>query len=227
MFDVPQLKQTALGAQIAHELRFRIVSGQLTTGEHLVELRLSEGFGVSRGPVRDALRQLEAEGLVETRRKGVYVVGLQDKDIEELYSLRESLESLAVKLTLEQTGIDWSVFERSIDAMRDAADRNTAREFAVADLAFHALFYELSGHRRLASVWKQLQPTFTVLLEVTTAQDVDLNPSAESHAEILRCVQTGNVDAAMTELSQHLLGAKNRLTKAHGQLRHDLRTKKA
>lgn len=221
MFEVTQVRTAALGARIAHQLRFQIVSGKIDSGAHLAEERLAESFGVSRGPIRDALRQLASEGLVETRRGRVYAIGLNDQDIDELYSLRESLESLAVRSTLSRERVDWSHFERSIERMRDAADRQAAGDFAEADLAFHSLFYEWSGHRRLASMWRELRPTFTVLLEVTTAEDVDLHPSAESHADILRSMRFGEIDAALGELSQHLLGAKNRLTTAHERVRRE------
>lgn len=99
--------------------------------------------------------------------------------------------------------------------MRESADREDSRTFAEADLAFHSLFYELSGHRRLLAVWRQLQPTFTALLEVTTAHDRDLHPSAESHIEILRGVRVGDVEAAVAEVSRHIIGARDRMIREH------------
>jgi GntR family transcriptional regulator, gluconate operon transcriptional repressor len=221
MLELTPLQQTALGERVAHELRVAIVSGRLQPGQHLVEAKLSETFSVSRGPVRDALRVLEAEGLVESRRRGVFVVGLDDADIKELYVLRESLESLALRLMLERADAGpWRPLEDAIQQMNEAADRKDAAAFAEADLAFHSHFYLLSGNRRLLSVWNHFRPTFTVLLQVTTAQDRDLHPSADSHVEILRNVTGGNLDGALTELSEHLLGAENRLRAAHEEVRN-------
>jgi GntR family transcriptional regulator of gluconate operon len=220
MLDISPIRQQSLGEQVAHKLRTLIITGGLGPGEHLVEANLSQEFGVSRGPIRDALRVLEAEGLLESRRRGVFVVGLHDDDIGELYSLRESMESMALRLSAQQIGGEQrSAFEAALASMREAADRGDARDFAVADLEFHSQFYLLAGHRRLLSVWQHYQPTFTVLLQVTTAQDPDLHPSAESHVELLRLIQAGQIDAALAELSGHLLGASNRLRRAHQQLR--------
>src|SRR5437764_11130394 len=92
--------KAALGTQLVEQLRALVLSDELVPGTHLVEGRLAEDFGVSRGPVRDALRQLEVEGLVETRKRGVFVRGLSDDDLRELYSLRGALEGLAIRDTI-------------------------------------------------------------------------------------------------------------------------------
>lgn len=212
------LQQEPLGDRVAHELRVLIVSGALAPGTHLVEGPLADQFDVSRGPVRDALRRLEAEGLVESRRRGVFVKGLSAEDVDELYSLRETLEAMALRLTMRRTAeADWSVAERCVAEMRQAADAADAREFARADLEFHSQFYVLSGHRRLTAVWEQYRPTFAVMLGVTNAQDRDLHPSAQAHADLLTAIREGS--AAQTELllSEHLLGSCNRLREAMGQ----------
>lgn len=220
MFEISPIEQAALGTHVAHQLRYGVITGQLAPGQRLVEHVLAEQFGVSRGPIRDALRELAGEGLLESRRRGFFVVGLREYDIEELYELRESLESLALRRTaVRATAADWESLERALDGMRDAAGRHDAAEFAVADLAFHSQFYELSGHRRLLSVWEHYLPTFTALFQVTTAEDADLHPSMQSHAEILRLLRAGDVPAALSELSEHLLGASNRLRAAHRRIR--------
>ena len=90
-----------MGEQISHRLRVDIISGAIGNGTHLAEDSLAARFDVSRGPVRDALRQLESEGLVENRRKRLYVSFRGLPDIEELYSLRENLESMALRLAGE------------------------------------------------------------------------------------------------------------------------------
>jgi GntR family transcriptional regulator of gluconate operon len=214
--EISPIEQTALGTHVAHQLRYLVITGQLAPGQRLIEQALAGQFGVSRGPIRDALRELAQEGLLESRHRGYFVVGLREDDIEELYELRESMESLALRRTaMRATAADWGSLEQALSGMRDAADRHDAAEFAVADLVFHSQFYEMSGHRRLLSVWEHYLPTFTVLLQVTTAEDADLHPSVQSHAEILRLLRAGDVPAALSELSEHLLGASNRLRAAH------------
>ncbi|MFD7502959.1 GntR family transcriptional regulator [Streptomyces sp. NPDC059850] len=212
---ITSLQQQSLGDLVAHELRVLIISGRQRPGTHLVEGALAEQYDVSRGPVRDALRQLEAEGLVESRRRGVFVTGLTETDVDELYTLRESLETLALTLAIGRAEPgDWDRAQGFVDRMRDAADRSAPSDFALADLEFHSQFYVLSGHRRLVAVWEQYRPTFGVVLDVTNAQDVDLHPSAEAHADLLTTVRGGETETAVTTLREHLLGAKNRLRSA-------------
>ncbi|WP_166845930.1 GntR family transcriptional regulator [Isoptericola sp. BMS4] len=216
--DVTPLKQTALGERVAQELRRLIVRGQLPADTHLVEAQLSTDFGVSRGPIRDALRRLEAEGLVETRSRGTYVVGLTDSDIAELFSLRATLESFALRLCADRGDADWSRLHAALDDMRAAADAGDATEFAIADLRFHSLFYEIAGHRRLMAIWRDNEPTFRSLVQITTARDTDLHPSAESHAAILRLLEDGEIEPALTELSAHLDGSSRRMREARREL---------
>lgn len=225
------LRNQALGDQVAHELRVQIITGKIAPGTHLVEDSLAETFDVSRGPVRDALRQLELEGLVESRRGrrgGVLVTGLTSEDVTELYELREALEGLAVRLASSQSGQggqsgqsgkkapDWTTASTAVTKLREAADRGDALAFAGYDMDFHSQLYVQSGSRRLTSVWEQYRPTFAVLLSVTTAQDRDLHPSAEAHAELLKALQDGDTEAAVTLLAAHLLGSSTRLRTALG-----------
>ncbi|MFI0366630.1 GntR family transcriptional regulator [Actinomadura sp. 1N219] len=219
MYEITSLRQSAtLGEEVARRLRYMVITGKLAPGTHLVEDKLARDFDISRGPIRDALRRLEGEGLLESRRRGLFVVGLDESDVEELYTLRESLESLALRHSMQRaTPQDWESLLRPLEAMRDAADRGAAEDFAAADLEFHSRFYELSGHRRLVSVWEHYRPTFSVLLSVTNHQDSDLHPSAEAHLALLDAVRSGDVEVSLQELSQHLLGAKNRMRDARSK----------
>ncbi|MDA3627473.1 GntR family transcriptional regulator [Saccharopolyspora oryzae] len=211
----PSLVQQSLGDRVAQELRVRIIGGELARGTRLIEDVLAEQFDVSRGPIRDAFRQLEAEGLLEARRRGVFVIGLTEDDVDELYTLRGSLEELALSLAMRRAAPgDWAQAEECLRAMESAAQRRDAPAFARADLEFHSQLYQLSGHRRLRSVWEQYRPTFGVMLDVTNAQDIDLHPAAEAHAELLRLARAGGEDEAVTNLRGHLLGAQNRLRSA-------------
>jgi GntR family transcriptional regulator of gluconate operon len=217
MMETPT--RVALGKQVALLLRRRIVSGQLAPGEHLVETLLSAEFAVSRGPIRDALRDLESEGLVESARQGVRVVGLHVADITELYSLRGQIESLALKLCIENnSAADWRAFDRPLAQLDEAAERGDAAEFAAADFEFHTLIYRLSRHRRLMSVWLQYEPTFKALLEVTNREDRNLRPVAAAHAAILRLCRDGDLAGAELELQDHLRGSSDRLRAAHARI---------
>ncbi|WP_043498882.1 GntR family transcriptional regulator [Georgenia sp. SUBG003] len=214
---VTTARPTALGHHIVDHLRRLIIVGELPAGTHLVEAELSETFDVSRGPVRDALRQLRAEGLVESRRRGVFVIGLTNDDIDELYLLRHILETEVVRLCMRRPGLDLSSVHAVVDRMRAAAAENDATRFAEADLDFHSLFYALSGHRRLESIWQQYRPTFADMLSVTNASDRDLTPIYEDHVRLLERIASGDEAAAGALLREHIDGSHRRMLTAYEQ----------
>ncbi|MBN6052086.1 GntR family transcriptional regulator [Nonomuraea sp. RK-328] len=210
MFINP-LRNPPLGDQLLAQLRSLIVRGELSVGTHLVEGRIAERFGVSRGPVRDALRQLEIEGLVETRKRGVFVRGLSDEDLVELYSLRGALEGLAIKETIARLDrADWSPIEEALGRMKAAADASDANEFAAADLDFHSGFYTIGGNRWLTATWALHRPLFATVLEITNT-DRDLAPVAQDHADLRDVVRSGDVAAALAALNAHLDGSCSRI----------------
>lgn len=211
-------RQQILGAQIVEQLRVLIITGRLAAGTHLVEAQLSSTFDVSRGPIRDALAQLEAEGLVESRRRGVFVRGLTTKDIDELYSVREAIEMMALRIAAQAQPSEWDLAREPLAEMQAAAAEGDHLRFAHADMAFHASFYAIADQSRLQKIWRQYEPTFAVLLELTTAEDVDLGPSYESHVEIHRQMTQGRVEEATLSLQEHLIGSRARLVSAFARM---------
>ncbi|MGP5129748.1 GntR family transcriptional regulator [Brachybacterium tyrofermentans] len=204
-----------LGEHVAQELRRAIISGALAHDTHLVESRLSEMFGVSRGPVRDALTRLSEEGLVESRRRGTYVRGLSIDDIEELYSLRQLIETDAVLRCIDTPDADFTPAKDALERMREALSNGDASTFAQADLGFHSSFYTVAGHRRIEAIWLQYRPTFAGMLEVTNAQDDNLTPTMEDHDVLLDSVIAGDRSKALDLLGEHLEGSRRRMLDAY------------
>jgi GntR family transcriptional regulator of gluconate operon len=196
-------------------LRDQIVRRQLQPGTHLVEDAVAAEYDVSRGPVRDALKQLESQGLVEARRRGYYVVGLSESDISDLYELRESIELVAVTRAIAQATADQLKIGREIVAeMVACADRSAAADFADADMRFHALLYRVGGNRRLIDVWEAYEPVFASLMQLTVEEDIDLHPSAHDHGRLLDLIEEGDAEKVRAELREHLDGARGRMTHA-------------
>lgn len=213
VFTAYSPRPLAMGEQISHKLRVDIISGSIADGTHLSEDSLATRFDVSRGPVRDALRQLESEGLVDNRRKRLYVSFRGQRDIEELYSLRESLESMALRLAIEHTSAEgWNEVQQLVDAMAAAAKNNDPEAFDLADMEFHTSFYRLSEHRRLAEAWRPYQRTFEVLLDMSNTADMDA--AVIDHQGFLDVVRSGDPDAAVERLHDHLMRAKGRVRDA-------------
>ena len=209
------LRAVALGVQLADILRQEIVTGELEVGHRLVEDALAARHGISRGPVRDALRTLTSEGLLESRQRGYFVKAFTQDDIDELYDIRETAEQLACRLALASAQPeDWAQAEVEVERMGRCADRGDDREYARADLAFHTQFYVLSGSARLLTLWHQFRPTFATLLDITNAQDADLHPSARDHAELLDLAKLADVDSFSAHLTDHLAGSRRRMSAA-------------
>lgn len=206
----------ALGRHVVDYLRRMIIVGKLRPGTHLVESQLSKTFDVSRGPVRDALRQLEVEGLVESRRRGVFVIGLTPGDIDELYDLRTLLESHAVRSCLRGAARDFAEAREHLARMEAAADAQDPAAFAEGDLDFHSAFYKLSGNRRLDNVWQQYRPTFADMLSVTNAEDRDLGPTYRDHVHLLDVIVDGD-PAALDLLTEHIEGSRRRMHTAYAR----------
>ncbi|WP_439593056.1 GntR family transcriptional regulator [Microbacterium sp.] len=212
MSDVVK-RPVSLGEQVAAVLRRRIVRGELGPGDRLTEESLAEEFEVSRGPVRDAITQLVFERLLRIQKpRGVYVVGLNAEDIEQLYSLRGALERLAISRAM-RSAVDerWLPLTASVSLMNDAADTRDHAGFLRADLAFHSEIYVLSNHPRLEAAWRQYSPTFEALLEATINHDDDLHESAADHQRLLTLMQAGDEDVAVDALERHLEGALKRM----------------
>lgn len=209
------IRIASMGERLADQLRRNIIRGELQVGTHLVEDTLAETYDVSRGPVRDALKILSAEGLLDDRRRGFYVRGFSRADVEELYSLRASMESLAMTLAAERTGADgWGASEAELGVLYSAAAKQDWHAFADHDLAFHGTFYFLSGHSRLQSMWEQYRRTFGAMLDVANEQEVDLRPSADDHAVLLELTRERKLPQLLSRLEDHLAGSRNRMITA-------------
>ncbi|OAN39028.1 GntR family transcriptional regulator [Microbacterium sp. H83] len=203
----------SLGAQVARVLRQRIVSGELAAGERITEEALAEEFAVSRGPVRDALTQLSFEKLVEVQRpRGVYITGLTQDDVDQLYSLRGALEQLALSRAMRvEDDARWAAMRAAVSRMAEAADAGDHAAFVTADLDFHSEIYQLADHPRLQGAWNQYLPTFTALLEVTINHDEDLHESSHDHVRLLDVMRSGTAAQAAEVLAAHLDGARARM----------------
>ncbi|UJP09737.1 GntR family transcriptional regulator [Microbacterium sp. KUDC0406] len=187
--------------------------GDLAPGERITEEALAEEFAVSRGPVRDALTQLSFEKLVRIQRpRGVFVVGLTNDDVDQLYSLRGALEQLALSRAVRvEDDARWRAMAAAVQRMADAADAGDHAAFVAADLDFHSQIYVLADHPRLEGAWNQYLPTFTALLDVTINHDADLHDSAGDHVLLMDVMRSGDPDEAAAVLTAHLDGARDRM----------------
>ncbi len=203
--NIRAIDQFRLGDEVADRLRRAILVGELTPGTHLVESVLSTEFDVSRGPIRDALRELENEGLVEARRRGLFVTGLTRDDVWELYTLRAALDLVALDLAVERfRPVDFAHLRQLVKTMESAVIDGRMADFAQADMDFHSAFYERAGHRRLLKAWQGLVRTFRVLIEVTDIENPDVSSIVREHRDILDAAEQRDVALLRARIGESL-----------------------
>ncbi|MBM7787216.1 GntR family transcriptional regulator [Tenggerimyces flavus] len=210
----------ALAETVADRLRETIAQGQFAPGQHLREAELADALQVSRGPVREALAQLEREGLVVLRRhRGAQVAELSRADIEEVYTLRLALEQLAVKRAAERARPEhFAVLDSVLEQMSQLRDDYTARDAAALDVAFHDVVYQAADHRRLLRSWEQIRSQVYAFLYTRNVARHDFNEIAfREHTELRDLLAAGDAVAAQAAIETHLEGAYLRLVEATGE----------
>ncbi len=196
-----------LREDVREYLRDAILHGQLKPGEQIVETRLARQFGISQGPVREALRELEQIGLVEHRaRRGTFVREITRSGAWEVYTLRAHLEVMAVRLAAERlTDDDLTTLERLIDEMVEAGRKGDRQRLTWCDVRFHELLCECSGHQLLLRTWRGVNPLSWTLFTLTILRDRDLVEIAERHRPILEALRARDPDAAERAINDHIL----------------------
>lgn len=187
-------------------LREAILKGELEPGERLMEVALATQLGVSRTPIREAIRKLELEGLVlMTPRKGAVVAEITEKDLKDVLEVRENLEELAVCLACEKAT------EESILNIKNAHDefiktlsQSDLTLIAEADVKFHDGIYAMAGNKRLLQILNNLRETmYRYRLEYI--KDADKRKLlVEEHAAIIEAIEMKNVEKATEYIKNHI-----------------------
>ena len=218
---LPRAVRTPLPQQVRAALEQLILTGALAEGDQIVEYQVARQMGVSQGPVREALRTLERDGLVVTLpHRGTYVRWVTRSEAEERYTLGAELEAFAVRLALPRlTAADFAHLEELIDQMAaagrearqpappdaDAADPALARSVEL-NVAFHRYLIERAGHRLLLKTWLATNPLNWRFITYTKLLNPDPVERAERHRALLDAYRSGDVARARAAVRDHILG---------------------
>ncbi|MEW5815423.1 MAG: GntR family transcriptional regulator [Spirochaetota bacterium] len=187
-----------------------IVNKRLHPGDKLVETRLGEQLGVSRGPVREALSRLEQMGMVQKiPYRGAFVSTLTERDIEELHSVREPLEGLAVRLLARQRNPKAiAKLEALLEAMRQAAVAGRQSRVVSLDADFHDALIALSEHKLLQEIWVTVSVRLRrfLLLKIKRLYRT-LDEAVAIHEPIVQAIAAGQEDQAEAEARNHVAEA--------------------
>ncbi|WP_413248785.1 GntR family transcriptional regulator [Sinomonas flava] len=207
------LEKKSLREQAVTALRRAITSGELEPGRHLVETELSEMLGISRGTLREALRQLEQEGLASAGPRGrLSVRHLDEKEIRDIFSVRAALESLAARTLIDQPRRAKAVGELrdALEFMADAADRSLEDRIE-ADLDFHRLLCRLSGNETLLHQWQSLEGSIRMSIMFAGLERATSNMSVARHREIVDAIESGDAVTARETILSHMDAASENL----------------
>lgn len=194
------------GQQVIEAVRSAIISGRFAPGDRLIESALSAEFGTSRGPVREALRQLENEGLVMSfPYRGAVVLGVSDEEVQEvLIPIRLTLESYSfVRAIATMTEEDFAELGKQIWLMERAGMANDLMKLVEADLAFHEIVIAASRQLHTMQIWRTIWPRIRAYFyRYERARKFEL--AVEEHRVLLAALQTRDPDVVLAELRRHI-----------------------
>jgi DNA-binding GntR family transcriptional regulator len=198
----PTITRDTVEAQIYRTLRNEILSGAYSEGERMVQRAIAERMGTSRIPVRDALKRLEVDGLLEKDSNGSYYCKpFGAEDLEEVYTLRMLLEPHALRKAMPRLDADAKQYlGELLEAMDAAAEEQDQERYVDLNREFHMTIYEACQQPRLLQIIKGLwsgRPLFV-------AGDLGHSRSAREHHAILRSIEAADVDTAATLLHDHI-----------------------
>jgi DNA-binding GntR family transcriptional regulator len=200
------LKSETRRQQVADHLRREIVSGRRAPGSPLREVELSTTLGVSRGPIREALRELEKEGLVEVRPYAATTVAqVSIEALVEVYELRSALEKKAFELLWPgRDAVYEAEFRRRHDALVAAVGSGDGRQIVEAELHFHAYPYERCGNGLILRTWEQMSQRMQLTFLLHSGMFAEHASYAEAHVPYLQAALGPSLEPILAEVDRHL-----------------------
>jgi phosphonate utilization transcriptional regulator len=211
------LRSRSLATAVRQEIEHAILRGELVPGAKLNEATLAEGMGVSRGPVREALRMLETAGLVQQEKnRGAFVRDIALAEALEIYDLRAMMEE-AVGRTLAGvvTAAQLKTLRSQVEAMRRASRAGDVDAYHLLNLDFHNQLVEFAGNRKLAETYRRLINELSLFRRLNLADATLLPPSAADHDAILKAIESGDAERAGSALREHVLASRERTVRNH------------
>jgi DNA-binding GntR family transcriptional regulator len=208
----------SLRGRVFHRIREDILNGKYKDNEELKEVAIGNELGVSRTPVREALRQLELEGLVQIiPNRGAYVTGIKVKDIQDIYMIRSRLEGLCARWACENiTSDQLDEMEETIYLAEFHAARGHMDQMAELDNRFHNILYEASGSKMLEHLLKDYHQYVWRVRQKTLSGNRGAVSNVE-HKFIMEAIKEKNPDKAEELANQHMINAYENMVD-HGLL---------
>jgi DNA-binding GntR family transcriptional regulator len=223
---LPKLDHASLAKQVVRVLRHQILSGELKPNDRVCESEIAQSLGISRAPVREALVELEREGLTVTYpRRGAYVKSFTEKDIIEIYTLRALLEGHAA--TLASSALkkaDVRELQNLIHEMNSGIDIADTSEMNVE---FHEKIFKLADHQRLHSSWRNLFAQTRMLSAMAAGFRIKVSDIMAEHEVLVDALVSGEKEHIRESFEKHILDSMKRLVGHLRQTREKVSNQKA
>ncbi len=206
---------------VCETLRDAIRKGVLAPGERLMEIQLAEELGVSRTPVREAIRKLELEGyVIMMPRRGTYVANLSIRDVNEVFEIRTSLDSLASGLAAERiTDEELEHLQRLLVSIGEYIEEGDMDKIVETDMEFHDLLYQASRNSRLVGIIFNLREQLTRFRSTSMSYPGRLKATHEEHCRIVEAIAKGDVKEAQAASEYHMEQAEHTLLASMEELK--------
>ena len=201
---------------VCEHIREAIINGVFSPGERLMEIQMADEMGVSRTPVREAIRKLEMEGfVVMIPRRGTYVSNMSIKDINDVYEIRISLDTLAAGLAAERiSDEELEELQRLLVKVGNAIEENDMAKVVEADIEFHDVLYKASRNERLRNIINNLREQITVIRGVSMRYPGRLKDTQEEHRRLVESIAARDVEKSQEAARIHLENAERTLMAA-------------
>ena len=202
-----------LPEEVRSHIRERILAGEFDDGARIVEREIAADLGVSRGPIRDALRLLEAEGLViSSPRRGTRVAMPNAEDAAEMFAIRAALEPLAAAMLVRRRSDDaLRELEGALAQLEAAAAAKDWPQAIAADMHFHALIFRWSGSRRLTRIWEGMHNSLLQIFRLHRPLYRSIDEVPIRHRAYVDAIRTGDVDEVERHAAEHVTEFRDRL----------------
>ncbi|MDD4570568.1 MAG: GntR family transcriptional regulator [Tepidanaerobacteraceae bacterium] len=202
----------SLSEEIENILRERILKGEYGIGERIKENQVAKELKVSRTPIREAFKQLEKEGLMETiPNRGSFAFGFTKQDIQDIYAVRAAVEVLAMEWAVSRiSDKEIKALQETFDLMEFYTRKKGNKKMVELNRAFHEIIYNATGSRFLSQILKSYQDYVDQTRKVTVYYDKNLDLILKEHKEILEALKERNQEKALEKISVHLNNSKAR-----------------
>lgn len=207
-------KTISLADQVFEHLETDILSGKYQKGESLTESKLSAELGVSRTPIREALRRLEQEHLIEEAPKGVVVVGISEKDLEDIFTVRLKLEGpVAAMAALNYTDEQLAIIREALEFQEFYLNKNDPDRIKSMDSRFHETIYKMSGSTVLYDVLEPLHKKILKYRKASVSNTSRAEASVAEHRAIYEALAARDSQKVERLVTEHLMNAYHHICK--------------